>query len=160
MNLLLRVNLALVVVFALGASITGLSCRTLLLIAHRARAVHHELRVRADLVLGLEPHYQRLCAYLQSYLAGELRGVVSAAGPTAAAPAHAAILPPSAAVLQQLESELARYIGPVARHLVNRAAARGAGPETLICELSAEIESEADRRAFVNASRQALRGRL
>jgi hypothetical protein len=101
-----------------------------------------------------EPHYQRLCAYLKSYLAGEGGGTLAPAGPAAAAPARAAALPPSAAALQQPERELARYIGPVARHLVNRAAARGAGTETLIRELGAEIESEADRRAFINASRQ------
>ncbi len=107
----------------------------------------------------LEPHYQRLCAYLESFLAAEgspaLQSAPAGPGlPGAARPA------PSAAILQQLESELARYIGPVARHLVNRAAARAAGTEALIRELGAEIESEAERRAFISASRQALRGRL
>ncbi|HET9330323.1 MAG TPA: toll/interleukin-1 receptor domain-containing protein [Steroidobacteraceae bacterium] len=101
----------------------------------------------------LEPHYARLGAYLKSLLAA---GAEPPAAP-AAAGARGAV--PSAAALKRVELELARYIGPVARHLVNRVAARTFGLETLIAQLGAEIESEADRRAFLGACRQALRER-
>jgi len=101
----------------------------------------------------LEPHYARLGAYLKSLLAAG----TGAAPPAAAGAAREAV--PSAAALKRVELELARYIGPVARHLVNRVAARTFGLEALIGELGAEIESEADRRAFVVACRQALRER-
>jgi len=101
----------------------------------------------------LEPHYARLGAYLKSLLAAG----TGAEPPAAAGAAREAV--PSAAALKRVELELARYIGPVARHLVNRVAARTFGLEALIGELGAEIESEADRRAFVVACRQALRER-
>lgn len=103
----------------------------------------------------LEPHYARLGAYLRSFLAAG----AAAAPPPPAAGGAAREAVPSAAALQRLELELARYIGPVARHLVNRVAARTFGLETLIGELGAEIESEADRRAFLAACRRALRER-
>jgi hypothetical protein len=118
----------------------------------------------------MEPHYARLGAYLKTLLKGAaaspaaesapvsmpVTGVFNAVAPAAvgaAAPGDT----PSAAQLQRLERELARYIGPVARHLVHRAA-RGAGSiEALIRDLGAEIDSEADRREFIHASRQSLR---
>jgi HAMP domain-containing protein len=46
MSLLLRVNLALVVVFAVGATFTGLVCRTLL-----QRNAEHEIRAEAQLMM-------------------------------------------------------------------------------------------------------------
>jgi HAMP domain-containing protein len=46
MSLLLRVNIALIVVFALGATLTGLTCRALL-----ARNVEHEMRSEAELMM-------------------------------------------------------------------------------------------------------------
>jgi hypothetical protein len=122
----------------------------------------------------MEPHYARLCAYLKTLLTAN--AAASGVGESAPAPlpaptsngaavaAAAAARPsasdpaPSAAELQRLERELARYIGPVARHLVHRAARRTASIEALIQELSAEIESEADRRQFIHASRQSLGG--
>jgi len=70
-----------------------------------------------------------------------------------------AAAPPSSAALQELESELARYIGPVAGHLVRRAAAQCEGADALLRTLGAEIESEADRRAFMSSARQVLRAR-
>jgi len=104
----------------------------------------------------LEPHYARLGAYLKSLLVAGA-SAVPAATPDGIGAAREAV--PSAAVLKRLELELARYIGPVARHLVNRVAARTFGLEALIAQLGAEIESEADRRAFLAACRQALRER-
>lgn len=46
MSLLLRVNMALVVVFALAASVTGLACRALL-----QRNAEHEIRADAELMM-------------------------------------------------------------------------------------------------------------
>lgn len=46
MSLLLRVNMALIVVFALGAALTGLACRALL-----ARNAEHEMRSVAELMM-------------------------------------------------------------------------------------------------------------
>ena len=46
MSLLLRVNLALIVAFALGATIAGLACRTLL-----QRNAEHEIRAEAELMI-------------------------------------------------------------------------------------------------------------
>jgi HAMP domain-containing protein len=46
MSLLVRVNLALVVVFAIGASVTGLACQQLL-----ARNAAHEVRAEAELMM-------------------------------------------------------------------------------------------------------------
>lgn len=105
----------------------------------------------------MEPHYARLTAYLRTFLAADAPGAVS--------PASASPIPgrtsargeqPSAATLQRLEAELARYIGPVARFLVSRAATRTSGLEALIRDLATEIESEADRREFMRASQQSL----
>ena len=99
----------------------------------------------------LAPH----CVRLADYLEGLLR-----APPAAVAPhASTGTVPVSfdAAQLRRLESELAGFIGPLARHLVKRAAANAPGAEALIVQLGAEIESEAERRRFVNACRQFLR---
>jgi hypothetical protein len=41
---------------------------------------------------------------------------------------------------------------------VNRAALRSSGVEELITDLGREIESEAERRQFIAAARQSLRG--
>jgi hypothetical protein len=106
----------------------------------------------------MEPHYARLTAYLKTLLAAD---ALDAAAVTPAVPipdrTSASGKQPSAATLQRLEAELARYIGPVARLLVNRAATRASGLEALIGDLAAEIESEADRREFVRASQRSLR---
>ena len=116
----------------------------------------------------LEPHYARLAEYLRSLLA--VAPPPGATG-TFTAPAISTgtfAVPPSAgtgtvpalidpAHLKRFEAELAGYIGPLAKHLVKRAAATAAGAEALIVRLGAEIESEADRSRFVNACRQFLR---
>jgi HAMP domain-containing protein len=46
MSLLLRVNMALIVVFALGAMVTGIACRALL-----ERNAEHEIRAEAELMM-------------------------------------------------------------------------------------------------------------
>jgi hypothetical protein len=122
----------------------------------------------------MEPHYARLSEYVQRLLASPRSTGLTPEAPAAPAapPASVATLPPgsapaasgrdapSAATLQRLEVELARYVGPVARVLVQRAAHRAADVEALIVQLGTEIDSDNERRSFISASRQALRGRV
>jgi hypothetical protein len=102
----------------------------------------------------MEPHFARLGTYLKTLLAGAAPPAVAPRGPSPADSAAHKVLP-DAATLHRLETQLALYIGPFARHVVSRAAARGAGLEALIAELSTEIESEQERRKFINACRRA-----
>jgi|HubBroStandDraft_4_1064222.scaffolds.fasta_scaffold04154_4 hypothetical protein len=105
----------------------------------------------------MEPHFARLGTYLKTLLAGAaLPAVAPSASPLADSARHKVL--PDAATLHRLESQLALYIGPFARHLVSRAAARGASLEALIAELSTEIESEQERRQFINACRRTVGG--
>jgi len=51
--------------------------------------------------------------------------------------------------LQQVERQLAAFVGPVARVLVKKAASRAAGIEDLYAILAASLERKADREAFL-----------
>ncbi|MDE2136274.1 MAG: toll/interleukin-1 receptor domain-containing protein [Gammaproteobacteria bacterium] len=119
----------------------------------------------------LAPHYTRLIDHVRAFLGAEpvapaaasgsfaapgaaTGSVAAASGPATTGTVPALIEP---AQLKRFETELAHYIGPLARHLVKRAAASAAGPESLIVMLGTEIESEAERGRFVNACRQFLR---
>jgi hypothetical protein len=108
----------------------------------------------------MEPHYLRLSGYLKTLLANAARDAEVpadvAAPPQGSSPAAALL---DAADLAQLETELAHFIGPVARHLVNRAAVRSSGVEELLALLGREIDSESERRAFISTARQSLRAR-
>jgi hypothetical protein len=53
--------------------------------------------------------------------------------------------------LQSLERQLAQHIGPVAQHLVRRAAAKQPGWEQLITRLADEIDSTPARKQFLDA---------
>jgi hypothetical protein len=108
-----------------------------------------------------EQHYAQLCTYLTAILADdrfvampetEAPGTASLSAQTGhSAPVSHAV---DAAELQQIEARLADFVGPVARHLVRRAAIRAQGMEQLIVQLGTEIESEKDRRLFISACRQ------
>jgi hypothetical protein len=99
------------------------------------------------------PHYARLCARLRDIL--ELP-------PSAPAPAAPAPTPQPVRLdpvqLQRIELVLAGHIGPVARHLVSRAATGADGMEALIERLGAEIDSESERRDFLGACRAIMLG--
>jgi len=56
--------------------------------------------------------------------------------------------------LKHLESQLAAYIGPVAKFVVKRAAPLASGMDELILHLGGEIKSDRDRRQFISACRQ------
>jgi hypothetical protein len=62
----------------------------------------------------------------------------------------------SASALAQLERELARHVGPIAKILVNRAAPRASSIDDLVRTLALELESEHERRRFIETA-QALR---
>ncbi len=104
-----------------------------------------------------KPHFARLCAALDAVLA--------AAAPAGAATAPAAVPPREgpahdSAELQRIEALLSEHVGPVARVLVRRTAARAASLEELARRLADEIDSEPARRAFLSAcARGDTRGR-
>jgi hypothetical protein len=109
----------------------------------------------------IEQHYARLCSYLTTILASDR----SVAMPEAKAPGTASLLaqtmhsaPNDHAVdpaeLQQIEARLADFVGPVAKHLVRRAAIRAQGMDELIAQMATQIESEKDRRLFIGVCRQ------
>ena len=107
----------------------------------------------------LEPQYARLADYLHALLqtVPPAAAAVATSGTYAVPPVTGTTgtLPTlfDPAQLRQFENELAGYIGPLARHLVKRAAATAAGTEALILQLGAEIESEAERKRFLNTCR-------
>ncbi len=100
-----------------------------------------------------EPHYERLCALV----AARVNTSVSAPpSPSIPAPAAEAAVPAAvfgAQQLQSLERQLAHHIGPLAQHLVKRAAAQAPDWEHLIGRLAGEIDSDAARQQFISACR-------
>ena len=59
--------------------------------------------------------------------------------------------------LQSLERQLAHHIGPLAHHLVKRAAATAQDWEQLVEPLAAEIDSDPARAQFISACRTLAR---
>jgi hypothetical protein len=96
-----------------------------------------------------EPHYARLCSYLKAQ---------SNAEPGAEADAARAGHVFEAATLQNIERQLAGYIGPVAKHLVKTAALRAAGIGDLVDRLAAELDTDGERREFAQRCQGAARG--
>jgi TIR domain len=105
----------------------------------------------------MAPHYARLVAYLQKLLGKQ--AAPTAAAPPPAAPSPPARAAPDAQLLAHLERQLANYIGPLARHLVKRAAEAAQSDDALIEQLAKEIDSPAERTAFIAACRRSLRPR-
>lgn len=69
-------------------------------------------------------------------------------------------LPPAgwdANVLRTVEQQLVRFVGPLARVLVRKAAARTQGLDALYAQLAGELDSDEERRAFLVARAQARR---
>jgi hypothetical protein len=62
----------------------------------------------------------------------------------------------TASELEPLEKHLAYYVGPVAKHLVKRAAARAASRDDLLQFLASEVDSEPQRQRFIEVCRLAL----
>ena len=94
-----------------------------------------------------QDHYRRLAKYLSTLPAGASPGPP----PTASPDARVATI--DAGTLAYIQAQLASYIGPLAEYLVKREARITAGTEELIAKLSAELEAEPDRTAFVQRCR-------
>lgn len=105
-----------------------------------------------------EPHYARLCTHLDTILAAPAAGAPAegALGRAAVTGAQQILAGRGfdATALQQIETELAGYVGPVARYLVKRAATRSSSTEELVLALGEEIDSERDRQQFIHACQQ------
>lgn len=113
------------------------------------------------------PHYERLCGHLRQWLKEPPARPQAGAGvplPTdrrspavAAATAPAAIGPAEerfpAGALREIETRLARILGPIAGVLVTRAAAAAADRADLERRLAAELDSPDDRRRFLDSRR-------
>ena len=108
----------------------------------------------------LAPYCARLCDALTAILASTAAGMRPAAPHALAADSREArsLDKPGieAANIRRLEDELARYIGPIAKWKVDRAAADIANVDALLLRLGAEIESETERHAFISRCRQWL----
>ncbi|TPG11110.1 toll/interleukin-1 receptor domain-containing protein [Rhodanobacter glycinis] len=102
----------------------------------------------------LQPHIDRLCDYLDTTMGGHAAHDL----PTGHRPSRdtgpADITHPTgvdAAHLRLLEVELARRIGPVAGHLVRRAAQSGGDLDVIAQRLATEIDGKSERRLFLEA---------
>jgi hypothetical protein len=115
-----------------------------------------------------DAHYRALVGYLRAQLAvspppslgrsDAAPGPYGAAAPGSVAGEAAPGVKPSdaglsAGRLAHIEAELASYIGPLARFLVQREVRRAAGAEDLIARLSTELETESDRSKFAQSCR-------
>ena len=98
-----------------------------------------------------ESYYEKLLYDLKRALDAGAGAGTAAAAPAAAARATIPQRFP-AAVLQQIERHLAQELGPVAKLLVTRAAARAASLDELRTLLADEIDSQPGRRRFLAAS--------
>ena len=99
-----------------------------------------------------EAYYPRLCRHVLDLLGAP----VAAAGPGPAASVGASRKPAAtfaAAELELLERHLAYHIGPIASHLVRRAAAEARDSDDLRTRLAREIEPAAERQQFLNSLR-------
>ncbi|MGO9038081.1 MAG: toll/interleukin-1 receptor domain-containing protein [Steroidobacteraceae bacterium] len=99
-----------------------------------------------------EPHYQRLCGYLKTSMGTPRSHTTADAGERAGSPGTGG-QGLSATELRHIEAHLAGYIGPLAKHLVKRAALRTNDWEGLVAGLAAELDAESDRRAFIERCR-------
>jgi protein-histidine pros-kinase len=174
MSLLLRVNLALIVAFAVGATIAGLACRTLL-----QRNAEHEIRAEAELMIdGALAARDYTASEVEPLLRTQMQTRFLAQSiPFYAATEHflrlhenhpeyayrAATLNPTNLRDRATEWQadiIERFRNDANAHEIrNRAAVRSSGVEQLLTLLGREIESEAERRKFIAAARDTLRGR-
>jgi hypothetical protein len=88
------------------------------------------------------PHYDRLCSVLARVLS-------EPPGTTAPVP-----IPLDPVQLRQVEAEFARFMGPIAGHLVRKAAAACTNVDELARRLAEELDPEQDRRQFTAVCRQ------
>ncbi|HEV7123106.1 MAG TPA: toll/interleukin-1 receptor domain-containing protein [Rhodanobacter sp.] len=109
----------------------------------------------------LQPHVDRLCEYLEYALGQHAAAAPPVEPPPASGTTEAAPLPGVVDTLQlgRLETELTRHIGPVAAHLVRRAAKNGSDVRAIALLLAPEIDDEAQRHAFLDACQRIQSGK-
>jgi len=105
----------------------------------------------------LEPYLERLVATVGSFLGTPSLPAAAVRPVTQPPPVIPAGFAP--ADLQLLEHQLAQHIGPLAKLLVTRAAARAADWERLTEQLAVEIDSPAARQKFLRAAQSLPRPR-
>lgn len=99
-------------------------------------------------------HYARLCDYLRPGAnTGATAGLVALDMQTDRAICF------DSGTLRSIEHALAQYIGPIARVLTKRAAARAADLDGLCAELAREMQSDRDRAQFLDACRHLWKAR-
>ena len=99
-------------------------------------------------------HYARLCEYLRADVnSGATARLLTPIVPTEPASGH------DAGALQSIERALALHIGPIARVLTKRAAARAADLGGLCAELAREMQSDRDRAQFLESCRHLWKAR-
>jgi hypothetical protein len=104
------------------------------------------------------PYYNKLCTRVIAILNGAATGFT---GTHAQLPRVAATAPVSSPLLlettelESLERRLAYHVGPLAKHLVRRAAAKATDREALVVLLAAEVEGESSRQQFIDSCRPA-----
>jgi hypothetical protein len=104
-----------------------------------------------------EPHYQRLCAHVAARLSIAAAAIPAAVVAPVATVSAVPVTVFAAPQLHALEQQLARHVGPLARHLVKRAAATIQDWEQLVGHLATEIDSEVARANFISACRSIAR---
>lgn len=111
----------------------------------------------------LQPHIDRLCEYLEAALRDRADRALPAEHRPARETGPLEMTHPRDGVdaiqLRHLEIELTRCIGPVAGHLVRKAAKSGGDLDAIARLLAPEIDSEAERRAFLEACRRIDQGK-
>lgn len=111
----------------------------------------------------LQPHIDRLCEYLELALGQHAAHAlpVEHPSPSAGAATEATRVPAVVDALQmgRVEMELTRLIGPVAGHLVRRAAKTGGDLHAIAVLLAPEIDDGAQRRGFLDACQRIESGK-
>ena len=100
-----------------------------------------------------EVHYQRLTTHIGALLKGTTLPVRPGGAPRAVT-AYNAVLLLDVTEIETLERRLAYHVGPVAKVLVKRAAAKAANREELTQLLAAEVEATGARKQFLDSCRR------
>lgn len=108
------------------------------------------------------PYYNKLCMRISAMLNGTSAGLTGThetlrLEPASASHAGNSLLSLDVSELESLERRLAYHVGPVARHLVRRAASKAADREELVGLLAAEVEAAPARQQFIEACKVARR---
>jgi len=104
-----------------------------------------------------EAYYPRLCRHVLDLLGAAPSPPAGPSPPTGASESRTPASTFGARELELLERQFAHHIGPIAGHMVRRAAAEARDWDDLRARLAQEIEPGADRQQFLKRLRE-LRG--